>query len=216
MFSERGIFTKQMIKEYLADLSMHKNFIKMPKSTTLSIKRYHPLKAKIGEAINYHTAQWENVCGVVLKEELFDDWLSAYHDEFDHISSGKRFQSFYLKGYNVGFWFAPNLKEDFYTFCDLYYFKQFLDSLVDKLENEELLARRIFNSLEEAKSLDWHEVIKVPVYETEYAEVFTFGRKSEHAPVGKTLIDKKIYRLKECFWKLEDKQIHYWKYIRES
>lgn len=116
-----------------------------------------PIREKIERAIEYHKKQGEDVEAVVLKEELFDDWLEAFKDDFEQTSlvSYHKWQAFSLS-IDVPvfyFYFVPNQSEDFYTFQSPKLTEDYLHKMVGRLDAEEQLKRRRFLSVDEADRL---------------------------------------------------------------
>lgn len=146
------------LENIVADLrkkSFPSTFFERPFSTATIRLWSNPIREKIERAIEYHKKQREGVEAVVLKEELFADWLEAFKDKFDSLSLAaiKKSQAFFLSGSDIAYTFAPFQTEDFYTFQSEHSARNYTEKLLGRLDAEEQLKRRRFLSVDDAAGL---------------------------------------------------------------
>lgn len=168
--------------------SMFKGYLAIPRHPV------HPLKARILKAIAYHDTEGEKVQDIVLREDLFEEWLAAFSGEIEKLSTGTHWQGFYLKGCNTFYKFLPNLKEDFYTFTSGDGSARLTEAVLSKLSQEEILTRRMFEDLESVRLAGLCALVKVPYGTTEY----------------------RIYKLQECYLSVGGKNLTYWNYVLQE
>lgn len=179
----------------------------MPLSAS-KVKLTHPLKLSIDEAIDYHTKQGERVEAVVLRDGLFPLWVDAYQSDALTLVSNKDFDAFGKPHSWPYYVFCPELSEEFFTFSSDTTANEFVNKKLNKLSPERKLLRRRFPRLERAEELGFYEVYRLPVYETEYVDVWTAFGGMTKVPVSEKELGFKQFQLTEFVVG----KLHFWQY----